>query len=100
MVSPPILLPLNSTGLIIGNISTVNERVGESIDLIKGIWKKFAEEGPTGQEMMDAKDYINGSFALRFTNSSSIAAVLTALQRFELGLIMYYVDLVLLIKSQ
>jgi zinc protease len=78
-------LPLNSTGLIIGNISTVNERVGESIGLIKSIWKKFAEEGPTGQEMRNAKDYINGSFALRFTNSKSIAAVLTALQRFELG---------------
>ena len=78
-------LPLNNAGLIIGKISTVNERVGESIDLIKGIWRRFGEEGPTDQEMRDAKDYINGSFALRFTNSSSIATVLNALQRFELG---------------
>jgi zinc protease len=59
--------------------------VGESIDLIKGIWRRFGEEGPTDQEMRDAKDHINGSFALRFTNSSSIATVLNALQRFELG---------------
>ena len=35
--------------------------------------------------MRNAKDYINGSFALRFTNSKSIAGVLNAVQRFDLG---------------
>jgi zinc protease len=69
----------------VGSVSTVNSRVAESIRLIKDIWQKFGEDGPTSEEMRNAKDYINGSFALRFTNSKSIAGVLNAVQRFDLG---------------
>ena len=35
--------------------------------------------------MRNAKDYINGSFALRFTSSKSIAGVSNGVQRFDLG---------------
>ena len=59
--------------------------MAESIRLIRAIWRKFGEEGPTTDEMQNAKDYINGSFSLRFTNSKTIVGVLNALQRFELG---------------
>lgn len=78
-------LPLEKAGIIVGSVSTVNNRVAESIRLIKDIWQKFGEDGPTSEEMRNAKDYINGSFALRFTNSKSIAGVLNAVQRFDLG---------------
>ena len=78
-------LPLEKAGIIVGSVSTVNNRVAESIRLIKDIWQKFGDDGPTSEEMRNAKDYINGSFALRFTNSKSIAAVLNAVQRFDLG---------------
>ena len=59
--------------------------MAELIRLIKDIWQKFGDDGPTFEEMRNAKDYINGSFALRFTNSKSIAGVLNAVQRFDLG---------------
>ena len=52
---------------------------------MKDIWQKFGDEGPTQKEVENAKDYINGSFALRFTNSKTIVGVLNALQRFDLG---------------
>ena len=65
-------LPLEKAGVIVGNVSTVNDRVAESIQLIKDIWQNFGEKGPTPAEMQNAKDYINGSFPLRFTNSTSI----------------------------
>ena len=78
-------LPLEKAGIIVGSVSTVNNRVAESIRLIKDIWQKFGDDGPTSEEMRNAKDYINGSFALRFTNSKSIAGVLNAVQRFDLG---------------
>ena len=78
-------LPLEKAGIIVGSVSTVNNRVAESIRLIKDIWQKFGDDGPTVEEMRNAKDYINGSFALRFTNSKSIAGVLNAVQRFDLG---------------
>jgi zinc protease len=78
-------VPLDKAGIIVGSVSTVNGRVAESIRLIKDIWRRFGEEGPTIDEMQNAKDYINGSFSLRFTNSKTIVGVLNALQRFELG---------------
>ena len=78
-------LSLEKAGIIVGSVSTVNNRVAESIRLIKDIWQKFGDDGPTLEEMRNAKDYINGSFALRFTNSKSIVGVLNAVQRFDLG---------------
>lgn len=78
-------LPLEKAGIIVGSVSTVNDRVAESIQLVKDIWQKFGDEGPTQKEVENAKDYINGSFALRFTNSKTIVGVLNALQRFDLG---------------
>lgn len=78
-------LPLDKAGVIVGSVSTVNGRVAESIRLIRDIWRRFGEEGPTIEEIQNAKDYINGSFSLRFTNSKTIVGVLNALQRFDLG---------------
>jgi zinc protease len=78
-------LPLDHAALIIGGVSTVNDRVAETIDLLKSIWARFGAEGPTDKEIRDAKDYVNGSYNLRFSNSGAIAGVLTAIQRQDLG---------------
>jgi zinc protease len=79
-------LPMDHAALIVGGVSTVNGRVVETIDLLKQIWAKFGAEGPTDKEVRDAKDYVNGSYNLRFSNSGAIAGVLTAIQRQELGI--------------
>jgi zinc protease len=79
-------LPLEHAGLIVGEVSTVNDRVAESIGLIKEIWATFGAEGPTAEEVRNAKDYVNGSYALRFSNSGAIAGVLAAIQREDLGI--------------
>jgi zinc protease len=79
-------LPLDHSALIVGGVSTVNERVVETIELLKQIWGKFGAEGPTSQEVRDAKDYVNGSYNLRFSNSGAIAGVLAAIQRQNLGI--------------
>ena len=79
-------LPLDHSALIVGRVSTVNERVVETTDLLKRIWAKFGAEGPTEQEVRDAKDYVNGSYNLRFSNSGAIAGVLAAIQRQKLGI--------------
>jgi len=78
-------LPLDHSALIVGGVSTVNDRVAETIDLLKSIWARFGAEGPTDKEIRDAKDYVNGSYNLRFSNSGAIADVLTAIQRQDLG---------------
>lgn len=79
-------LPLDHSALIVGGVSTVNERVVETIDLLKEIWAKFGAEGPTETEVRNAKDYVNGSYNLRFSNSGAIAGVLAAIQRQNLGI--------------
>lgn len=79
-------LPLDHSALIVGGVSTVNDRVAETIELLKEIWAKFGAEGPTEQEVRDAKDYVNGSYNLRFSNSGAIAGVLAAIQRQNLGI--------------
>ncbi len=49
-------LPLDHSALIVGGVSTVNERVVETIDLLKRIWAKVGADGPTEKEVRDAKD--------------------------------------------
>jgi len=79
-------LPLDYVGLVVGSVSTMNARVRESINLVRQIWGEFGEHGPTDQEVRDAKAYINGSYGLRFTDSGTIAGLLTAVQRSKLGI--------------
>tara|TARA_Y100000588_G_C14235394_1_gene917047 strand:- start:861 stop:2207 length:1347 start_codon:yes stop_codon:yes gene_type:complete len=74
-------LALDKAGLIIGTVSTVNERVAKSINLIRKSWKKFGESGPTEKEVRDARSYLNGSFGLLFTDSKKIAGILVSMQK-------------------
>jgi zinc protease len=80
------LLPLERVGLFLGGAATRNERVGETIELIKKELARFAAEGPTIQELADAKTYITGSYALRFTTSTRIADQLLGIQEENLGI--------------
>ena len=48
--------------------------------------KRFANEGPTEQELSAAKDYLVGNFALRFDSSQKIARNLLQFQVDKLGI--------------
>ena len=61
-------------------------RVGEALDVVKSVMKRFAEEGPTQRELDEAKTYLTGSYALRFTSNSAIANQLLGLQQEGLGI--------------
>ena len=50
------------------------------MSLIKQEWKRMRDSGPTEQELADAKLYITGSYALRFSNTTSIARSLVGVQ--------------------
>ena len=47
---------------------------------------RMAAEGPTEQELAEAKTYITGSYPLRFDSSRKIAAQLLSIQEQELGI--------------
>ena len=84
------LYPLDHVGIFAGGVATENKSVGQSLELIKAELERASKEGLTEQELQTAKDYLIGSFALRFDTSSKIAAQLLAIQLDDLGIT--YID--------
>ncbi len=80
------LYPLDHAALIMGGVATQNERVAETIGIIREEWRRLAEDGATAEELAAAKSYINGSFPLRFGSTGGVAGLLTAIQIDDLGL--------------
>lgn len=64
-----------------GSSSTQNERFNESMDVIRGVYKKIATEGPTEQELEATKDYLTGSFALMMDSTGNLAQFLSQMQK-------------------
>ena len=80
------LNPLDHAALIVGGAGTANERVAETLAVVRSIWRTMAEEGLGSAELTDAKTYLTGSFPLRFTSSRSVADILVAMQVENLGI--------------
>ena len=80
------LNPLDRAALVVGGVATQNERVSESLDLIRAEWRRMAEDGPSEEELRDAKIYLTGSFPLRFSSSGRIAGMLIGMQLNHLGI--------------
>ena len=66
--------------MLIGAAATKNERAGEALALIEEETRRFAEGGPTEEELDKAKKFLIGSYALRFDTSTKIASQLVNLQ--------------------
>lgn len=65
---------------IIGSSATNTESVDEVIKVIREVWIKLANEGVTEKELSLYKRYITGSYALRFSSTLGISALLNNLQ--------------------
>jgi len=80
------LMPFRHAGLIVGSVATANDRVAESVALIRQEWQRMREQGPTQAELDDAKNYLTGSFPLTLDSTQHIAAVLVQIQEDKLGI--------------
>jgi zinc protease len=80
------LYPLKHAGVILGGVATQNARVGESIGIIREEWRRLANEGPSEDELTNAKTYLTGSFPLQFDSTSRIAALIVDIQQQQLGI--------------
>jgi len=80
------LSPLDYAGICFGGVATKNEAVAESIAVIKDVLKQIATEGPSEEDLENAKRYLTGSYALRFSSSARIAQILLWVQIEELGI--------------
>lgn len=77
--------PYKSTSVFSGGVATKNEQIAQSLELIRAELKRIAAEGPTEKELKDAKDYLTGSFALRFDSNAKIANQLLFFWQENLG---------------
>ena len=80
------LSPLRHAGLYLGSVGTRNDRVAESIELIRAEFERLRTEGITAQELADAKTHLTGAFPLRFDSNSRIARTLLVMQYDDLGI--------------
>ncbi|MGQ9366963.1 M16 family metallopeptidase [Azospirillum sp. ST 5-10] len=80
------LIPLDHTALIMAGGSTVNDKAGEALAIMRAEWKRMAEQGVTEEELADAKTFLTGSFPLQFSSTSAIARILLQVKRDDLGI--------------
>jgi zinc protease len=71
--------PFQNASILAGGVATKNEAISQSLDVIRSELKRMAENGPTEAELKNAKDYLIGSYALRFDTNSKIATQLLGL---------------------
>jgi zinc protease len=80
------LAPLDHTALYMGGVATQNERVAESLAVIRAEFARMRDEGVSETELADAKTYLTGSFPLRLDSNGEIANMLVGMQIADLGI--------------
>jgi zinc protease len=67
-------------GLLTASVATMNERVAESIAIIRAQFAAMAKDGVSERELAEAKQYFVGSLALTLDSTASIAGLLHQMQ--------------------
>jgi zinc protease len=67
-------------------MQTKNDSAEEAIRIAREEIRKIREQPVSEQELNDAKEYLVGSFALRFDTNRKVAGFLTQVEYFGLGL--------------
>jgi zinc protease len=80
------LRPMAEGGVIAGGVATENARVAQSIAIIRDEWQKMHDDGPTAEELANAKTFLTGSFPLGLDSTGRIAGTLVAMARDGLGI--------------
>ena len=71
---------LEHSGTVSGGTETRSDQAEAVITLIKDEIARFAKDGPTADELTNAKNYLIGSYPLRFVTSGDIADQLIGIQ--------------------
>jgi len=72
--------------VLLAGLGTGNEQVAEALKVVRQTWRRLAEDGPTEDELADAKKHLTGSFPLNLSSTAGIAGVLRVMQLDELGI--------------
>lgn len=80
------LLWMRHSALFIGGTGTRADRAGETLAAVESEVKRIADDGPTQQELDEAKSYLKGSQMLALDTSSKLAGALLQYQIDKLGI--------------
>ena len=80
------LLWMQHSSLFIGSTGTRADRATDTVEAIDSEIKRLASEGPTQQELDEAKSYLKGSQMLALDTSSKLASALLQYQNDKLGI--------------
>jgi zinc protease len=72
--------------VMIGSVATRADAVRQTLQVVRAAMNDFAQNGPTQQELDDAKTYLTGSFPLAFASNGGTASQLGAFQRQNLDI--------------
>ncbi|PCI04051.1 MAG: peptidase M16 [Hyphomicrobiales bacterium] len=73
--------------ILTSGTGTRNDRADEALKVIKSEIAKMAKDGPTNEELIAAKKYVIGTYAIsNLDTSTKIASVLVAIQDADLGI--------------
>ena len=74
------LLDYDHAEALIGVVATVNERMADTVRVVRDEWARIAAEGVTAEELDAAKTYLTGAYPLRFDGNAPIARILVNMQ--------------------
>src|SRR5471032_2719199 len=80
------LTAYNKASILQGSVATRADAVRQTVQVVKQTLADFAKDGPTQQELDDAKTYLTGSFPLAFASNSGTASQLGTFQRQNLDI--------------
>jgi zinc protease len=76
----------NKASVMVGSVATRADAVRQTIQVVRDTLAEFSANGPTQQELDDAKTFLTGSFPLAFASNSGTASQLGTFQRQNLDI--------------
>src|SRR5205807_5746694 len=80
------LVWFDRAAVMVGGTAVRADATGEALQVIEDQVHLMAKDGPTEEEVVKAKTYLKGSFALGLDTSSKIASQLVTMQLDNLGI--------------
>jgi zinc protease len=80
------LSSLRHSALLMASTQASADRTAQALELIETEIRRMVEQGPTEDELANAKAYLKGSYALAFDTSTKIASQLLQIQLDDLGI--------------
>lgn len=80
------LMSLDQAQMIMGRVSSANDRIADAIAVIKDEWTKAATDGLSAEELEEVKTYLTGAYPLRFDGNAPIANIMVGMQMEDLGI--------------